>query len=327
MKLIKELTEAFGPSGDEEKVASIIINEIKDYVDEIKRDRLGNVIALKRGNGKGKMMFTAHIDQIGILVLDIEKNGLLRFTSVGHYNPIAIINQIVVFKNGVCGRIMAENFDKNKEIKIKDMFIDIGELNYEGASSKVTIGSFGVIKTDFLVNNRRIITGALDNRIGCFALIETLKRLENNECDVYFVFTVQEETYLSGASVAAYSIEPDIAIAVDTTFTGDSLEGIRTSVKLGEGTAITIMDDGLISHPEVKNFLLDTAKKYGIKYQFDIAKGATDGSAIHVTRSGVKTASLSIPLRYMHTPYEVVDMNDVEETIELLLKVAEEYKK
>lgn len=327
MELIKKLTSVFGPSGSEEDVANIIIDEIKDYADEIKKDNLGNVIALKKGNGKGKIMYAAHMDQIGILLLEIEKNGLLRFTTVGSVNPLSLINQVVIFKNGVCGRIMSENISENKEVKIKDMFIDIGESDYEKASTKVSIGSFGVIKSDFIVNENRIITGALDNRIGCFALIETIKRLKGNECDVYFVFTVHEETYLSGAKVSTYSIEPDMAVAVDVTFSGDSFEGIRTVVKLGEGTCITIMDDGLISHPEVKNYLLDTAKKYDIKYQFDIAKGATDGSAIHTTRSGIKTAAVSIPLRYMHTPYEIVDMTDVENTIDLLLKAAIDYKK
>ncbi|MCX7884688.1 MAG: M20/M25/M40 family metallo-hydrolase [Caloramator sp.] len=327
MELIKKLTSAFGPSGNEENVANIIIEEIKEYVDEIKKDNLGNVIAVKRGNGKGKIMYTAHMDQIGILLLEIEKNGLLRFTTVGSINPMSLLNQIVVFENGVCGRIMAENIYENKDLKIKNMFIDIGESDYENACKKVSIGCFGVIKSDFIVNENRIITGALDNRISCFALIETIKKLKGNECDVYFVFTVHEETYVSGAAVSAYAIEPDIAVAVDVTFSGDSLEGVRTVVKLGEGTCITIMDDGLISHPQVKNYLLDTAKKYGIKYQFDIAKGATDGSAIHTTRTGIKTGAVAIPLRYMHTPYEIVDMTDVEYTIDLLLKAAIDYKK
>lgn len=326
MELIKKLTQAFGPSGIEDNVADIIIKEIKDYVDDIKKDRLGNVIALKKGNGTGKIMYTAHMDQIGILVLDAEKDGFLRFTSVGNIKPASILNHIVIFNNGIQGRVMAENIDDVKEIKYKDMFIDIGASNYDEAVNMVPIASFGVIKSDFIVNGNRIITGALDNRIGCFALIETIKKINNNENDLYFVFTVQEETYISGAAVSAYSIEPDIAVAVDVTFSGDGKENIKTPVKLGGGTAITIMDDGLISHPQVKNYLINTAEKYGIKYQFDIAKGATDGSAIHVTRCGIKTAALSIPLRYMHTPYEVVDISDVEETIKLLVKAAQDYK-
>lgn len=324
MELLRKLTSAFGPSGYEDCTAEIIMNEIKDYVDEIKKDRLGNVIALKKGNGKSKLMLAAHMDQIGVLVLDIDENGFLRFTGVGTYEPRTILYHKIVFANGAAGMVGIENGKETERLKFEDLYIDIGASNRENAVKKVGIGSFGVIESDFIVNGDRIFSGALDNRIGCYALIKVIKNVKRVLADTYFVFTVQEESYMSGATISAYSIEPDAAIIVDATEAGDTPIGIRSAVKLGGGTAVTIMDGGLISHPWVKNLLISTAEKYSIRYQFDVAvAGATDGAEVHVSRSGVMTGALSIPLRYMHTPCESIDMNDVKSTIELLLKIVE----
>jgi putative aminopeptidase FrvX len=327
MELLIELTRAFGPTGNEDNVAHIIVDEIKDYVDEVRRDRLGNVIGVKRGKAVGKMMIAAHMDQIGIMINEIDKNGFLRFVSAGYVDPFTILYHNVVFKNGTVGIVAKEEKKENKDLKLGDLYIDIGAKSREEAMEKVNIGDFGVFKSNFVVNGNRVSSGAIDDRIGCYILIETIKRIKNFNYDLYFVFTVQEESYFSGAATSAYAIEPDCAIVVDVTDTGDTPNCNRMAVKLGEGPAIKVMDKRMIAHPKMKNHLVETAKKNNIKYQFEVLeRGTTDGAEIHVSRSGVLTGAISIPTRYIHTPQEQVDMSDVEGAIKLLIKAIETYR-
>jgi len=328
MDNLKKLLEQFGPSGNEEKIADEIASQLKGYVDEIKKDRLGNIIAIKKGKGSGRMMLDAHMDQIGIMVTAIEKEGYLRFTHVGYVDPYAVLYHNVIFPNGTIGTIAKEEKSSIKELKLKNLYIDIGASSKEEAASKVSIGDFGVFQTVPYLNGTRLSSGALDDRIGCYILVEAAKRIKESYADIYFVFTVQEESYLSGAATSAYAIEPDCAIVVDVTDTGDTPECNRMAVSLGKGPAIKVMDRGMICHPEMKRYLVEKAEKYGIPYQYEVLEaGATDGSEIHISRSGVPTGAVSIPARYIHTPQEIVDMEDVEKSIELIVKSAEEYKK
>lgn len=325
---LKRLLEQFGPSGNEEKIGDEIARQLKDYVDEIKKDRLGNIIAIKKGKGSGRMMLDAHMDQIGVMVTAIEKEGYLRFTQVGYVDPYTVLYHNVIFPNGTIGTIAKEEKSSIKELKLKNLYIDIGASSKEEAASKVSIGDFGVFQTVPYINGTRLSSGALDDRIGCYILIEAAKKIKESYADLYFVFTVQEESYISGATTSAYAIEPDCAIVVDVTDTGDTPECNRMAVSLGKGPAIKVMDRGMICHPEMKRYLADTAEKYGIPYQYEVLEaGATDGAEIHISRSGVPTGAVSIPARYIHTPQEMVDMGDVEKIIELIARSAEEYKK
>lgn len=325
---LKRLLEQFGPSGNEEGIADEIESQLKGFVDEIKRDRLGNVIAIKKGKGSGRMMLDAHMDQIGVMVTAIEKEGYLRFTQVGDVDPYAVLYHNVIFPNGTIGTIAKEEKSDIKELKHKNLYIDIGASSKEEAASKVSIGDFGVFQTIPYQNETRVSSGALDDRIGCYILIEAAKEIKENNADIYFVFTAQEESFLSGAATSAYAIEPDCAIVVDVTDTGDKPECNRMAVSLGNGPAIKVMDRGMICHPEMKRYLVEKAEKYGIVYQYEVLEeGVTDGAEIHISRSGVPTGAVSIPARYIHTPQEMVDMDDVEKTIKLIARAAEEYKK
>jgi tetrahedral aminopeptidase len=327
MEILKKLTSAFGPSGYEDEVANIIIAEIKDFVDEIKKDRLGNVIALKRGNSSSKIMTCAHMDQIGVMITNVDKNGYLRFTNVGGLNPFVILGQRVLFKNETIGTVWREEKNEIKDLKLSNLYIDIGAHTMEEALKKVNVGDFGVFSSKLEIMGDRISSGALDDRIGCYILIETIKKMKKPEGDVYFVFTVQEETFVSGALTSAYAIEPDSAIAVDVTGTGDTPETHNMSVKLGEGCTIKVMDRGLICHPQIKKYLTDIAEKNQIKYQYEVLEfGATDGMAIHTSKTGVMTGVISIPSRYVHSPQEMVDMKDVSCAINLLTIALENYK-
>lgn len=327
MELLKKLTRAFGPSGNEDRVAEIIMEEIKPYVDEVRRDRLGNVIALKKGNGKGKIMMAAHMDQIGLMITEVEKEGFLRFVNVGGVSPHVILGHNVIFANGTTGVISMEGKKKITELRLGDMYIDIGAASKEEAVKSVKIGDFGVFASNFVVNGDSVSSGAMDNRVSCYIQIEAAKRMKQAEYDAYFVFTVQEETFQSGAATSAYTIEPDAAIVVDVTATGDTPNCPRMAVKLGNGAAIKIMDRGMITHPMMKKFLEETAIKHNIKFQFEVLEfGGTDGMEIHVSKAGVPTGVLSIPTRYIHTPTEMISLSDVENVIELLVKAIEDYR-
>lgn len=327
MELLKRLTSAFGPSGYEDEVADIIVEEIKDYVDDIKRDRLGNIIAVKKGQGSSKIMTTAHMDQIGVMITNVDKNGYLRFTNVGYIDPFVVLAHNVIFKNGTVGTIGREEKNEIKDLKLSNLYIDIGAASKEDAIKKVNVGDFGVLVSNFKELGERISSGALDDRIGCYILIETIKKMKKPEGNVYFVFTVQEETYISGAITSAYAIEPDSAIVIDVTDTGDTPDCHTMSVKMGEGCTIKVMDRGLICHPKIKKYLTEVAEKNNIKYQYEVLEfGATDGKAIHTTRTGVITGVISIPSRYIHSPQEMVDMKDARCAINLLTIALEEYK-
>lgn len=326
MELLKKLTSAFGPSGYEDEVAEIIIEEIKDYVDEIRRDRLGNVIALKKGSGASKVMTTAHMDQIGVMITNIDKDGFLRFTNVGYVDPYVVLSHNVIFKNGTVGTVYKEDKADIKGLKLSNLYIDIGAPNKEEAMKLIGVGDFGVFLSKFTEQGNRVSSGALDDRIGCYVLIEAIKKMKKPSGDVYFVFTVQEETYTSGAVTSAYAIEPDAAIVVDVTATGDTPECNTMSVKMGEGCTIKVMDKGLICHPKIKNYLKSKAEENNISYQYEVMEfGATDGMMIHTSKTGVLTGVISIPSRYVHSPSEMVDKRDVECAINLLYKALESY--
>jgi putative aminopeptidase FrvX len=285
------------------------------------------MFAVKKGNGTAKIMTCAHMDQIGVMITNVDKNGFLRFTNVGGLNPHVILSNNVRFKNGTVGTIWYEEKKELKDLKLSNLYIDIGVDTKEEALKKVNVGDFGVFASKFETMGDRISVGALDDRIGCYILMEAVKKMKKPEGDVYFVFTVQEETFVSGALTSAYAIEPDSAIAVDVTGTGDTPETHNMSVKMGEGCAIKVMDKGLICHPQMKKYLTELAENNKIKYQYEVLEfGATDGMAIHTSKTGVMTGVISIPSRYVHSPQEMVDMKDVRGAIDLLTIALENHK-
>jgi Cellulase M and related proteins len=311
MELLEKLIKAFGPSGREDDIAEVIIEEIKGYVDEVRRDRLGNVIAHKKGRGLEKIMVAAHMDQIGIVVTDIEKNGAIRFSKIGNYEPSDILHHLVIFKNGILGTIACE--DEPGNVKFSSLYIDIGVSSREEVLTKVRTGDFGVFKTEFLLNGNTVLSGALDNRLGCYAMIKAIKNVNSPDCDIYFVFTAQEESYLSGAAVSAYEIEPDYAIVVDVS------DGLY--IKMGCGAAIRVMDRGIVYHREIIDMLKEAAEENNIKYQLEVSEsGRGEGYEVYVSRAGVKTGAITIPVKYNHTPNEIADIRDVESAIQLIVK-------
>ncbi|KNF08950.1 lysyl aminopeptidase [Gottschalkia purinilytica] len=322
-ELLKKLVDIYSPSGDEENICSFIKNEIKDYVDEINIDNLGNLIARKKGNGK-KIMIASHMDQIGLMITNIEKEGFLRFTNIGGIDPHISLGQKVIFKDGTIGVIDYEETSDITKLKLENMYIDIGVSSKEEAEKVINIGDSCVYYNTYLEDDNRIISGALDDRIGCYISIETIKNLKNIENDLYFVFTVQEELGLRGAKTSAYSINPDLGIAVDITGSGDTPGAKKFAIELGKGASIKVKDKGIVVHPKVKKLMINTAKKHNIPYQLEIFEyGSTDSGAIHLTRGGVPSGVISVPTRYAHSPNETIYKKDVVSCIELLTKLLE----
>ncbi|MBU5293215.1 M42 family metallopeptidase [Anaerosalibacter bizertensis] len=322
-ELVKKLVNIYSPSGDENNIREFIKDEIKDFVDEVEIDSLGNLIARKKGKGK-KIMLAAHMDQIGLMVTDIDDKGFLRFTNIGGISPVLSLGQKVIFKNGTVGVIFAEPVDNIGKLKLENMFIDIGVLNKEEAEKKVSIGDICVYESGFSENDNVIFSKCLDDRIGCFVLIETLKRVKNSDNDLYFVFTVQEEVGLRGARTSAYKINPDLGIAIDVTSSGDTPKAKRFAVSLNKGTAIKVKDNSILTHPKVRELMTEVAEENSIPYQMEVLEfGGTDSGAIHLTREGIPTGAISIPTRYVHSTVEMSSKKDINYSVDLLVKLLE----
>ena len=323
--LLKNLVEAFGPAGNEGPIREILRTEVEGLVDEVKVDALGNLIAIRKGSGP-RVMIAAHMDEIGVIVTHIDEKGFLRFSNIGGISPFMLIGQRVVFANGTVGAFGAEKLDDIKDLKLNKMFIDIGAKDEKSAKEKVTIGDIGAFYRQANFQGGRVIAKSLDNRAGCAVLVKTLKELAGREIpnQVYAVFTVQEELGLRGAKTAAYGVNPDVGFAVDVTGTGDTPEAPTMSVKLGEGPTIKVKDSVVLTHPRVRQFMMEVAKNKGIPYQLEILeRGGTDTGPIHLTREGVPSGAISVPTRYIHTPSEMADINDMENAVKLFVAILE----
>jgi len=347
MKLLKELSEAHGVPGKEDEVRRIMKREFSKYC-EVEVDTMGNIIAQKGSGGK-KVMLAAHMDEIVggggsptltidsyIIVKHIDEKGFLRFITLGGFYDPALLNQRVYVHTekgkiqGVIGskppHLMKEG-ERKKTIEYRGMFIDVGARNRKDAGRMgVNVGDYITFDRSFSVLRKDMVTGkAFDNRLGCYVILEVAKRAKGN-FTLYAVGTTQEGVGLKGTRTSAYRINLDIAIVVDATTTGDH-PGVKeeaSAIKLGKGPAITVVDAqgwGLLTHPKLKELLINTAKKHKIPYQLEV--GTTDATAIQLTQEGVSTGVVSIPSRYIHTPVSVANMKDVENCIKLITHALE----
>jgi len=323
--IIRELTQTYGPSGNEEAVRAKISTMVADRADEVRSDSLGNLIVFRRGGGSGrKVMLAAHMDEIGLIATHIDDKGFIRFAGVGGVDPFISLGHRVVFGNGVTGVVGMEKMDKTKDLKLEKMFIDIGASSRAEAESAVRVGDMAVFEGKMEERGDRLVSKAMDDRVGCAVLVEIVRRIGPCPDDVYFVFTAQEEVGVRGATTSAFGIYPDVAIAVDVTRVGDTPKADTMDVSLGKGAAIKVKDQLLITHPGVKRFLVSVAESEGIPYQFEVLeRGGTDAGAIHKTREGVPAGVVSIPTRYIHTPSEMVGMRDVEACAKLIERALE----
>ncbi len=322
--LIQKLVETPGPSGYETQIRNTIRSEVEAFADEITVDNLGNLIVRLGTKAEGglKIMLAAHMDEIGVIATHIDERGFVRFLPVGGVRPHTCLGGRVLFLNGARGVIGAERVVNLLQAPgFEQMYIDLGATNRNECPVKV--GEMAVFERPMIDLGQRLVSKALDDRIGAAIMIETLKQLrlqvERAPHEIYFVFSVQEEVGDSGARTAAYRIDPDIGLAVDVTAVGDTPKGLTMEVALGKGPAIKVRDQNLLSDPRIVDWMAKTAAASGIPYQLEILeRGWTDASAIQLTRAGVPAGCLSIPCRYVHSPSEMVDYQDVQNAVALL---------
>ena len=329
---LEKLSNACGVADREDEVRNLMIKLLKPYADEVKVDRLENVIAIKKGEKTApKVMLAAHMDEVGLMVKTITKDGFLQFTKMGGIDDRILLAQKVSVLTekaalpGVVGskppHIQKEE-ERKKIIPYDEMFIDIGAENREDAKAMgVKVGDPVAFDVEYVKLGKDTVMGkAFDNRAGCAVMVETLKQLEKTDCTVYAVGTIQEELGLRGAATATFSVDPDVGIALDVTIAGDT-PGVRefdTTVKMGKGPALTVSDSGLITHPKVLRWLIDTATQNSIDYQLETGLlGTTDAARMALTRQGVPSGTISIPARYIHSPVGLISLKDAENCAKL----------
>lgn len=327
-ELMFKLCDSFGVSGNEYMLHGILEEYFKEYTDEIRIGKLGDFVAIKKGssNGDFKIMIAAHADEVGLMVKDIDDRGFIRFANVCGVDPKTLPAQEVIIHGnrdvyGVIGAkpphvLSAE--DMKKAVSMDDMVIDVG-MNREEVLSVISVGDFINVKRNCINLLGDYVTGkALDDRCGIAALYECAKELQKmkHTADVYFVATTQEERGHHGATVMSYEINPDIGIAIDVDF-GDKYAYNDAKSECGKGIEIAV---GPNIHPELSEMMIKVADEYNIKYAIDVSPGSTGTDAwnIQVSRDGIPTLLVSIPLRYMHTSTEVISYSDVKEAGRLL---------
>ncbi|NLM39861.1 MAG: M42 family metallopeptidase [Firmicutes bacterium] len=331
-QLFQDIASNSGVSGYEDQIADQI-QEACPWVDEFRRDTLGNLIMLKKGKAQSdqkvpRVMLAAHMDEIGLIITKVEKEGFLRFSTIGGFDQRVLLGQEVTVHGketyrGVIGakppHVQSPD-EQRQAVKLEDLFIDIGFDSAEEVEGKVAVGDLATInQTSWNLQGSFMAGKAFDDRAGVAAMLECLKALDdlNFSAEVYAVATVQEEVGLRGAITSTYGIVPDVGIAIDVGF-GDQpgLQEFQT-IKLGGGPAIGL---GPHVHPTLHKRMVEVAKEWKIPYSLDPSPypGGTDAYAIQVTQAGIPTILLSIPLRYMHTPIETLDYNDVKLTGRLM---------
>lgn len=319
--LIQKLVETTGPSGYESQVRDLVLTNISKLTKDIKIDAMGNVIARigsKKADGS-RIMLSAHMDEIGIIATHIDENAFIRFTTIGGVRAANCIGGRVLFLNGTHGVIFMEKLENPGQIPGFDqLYIDCGFSRKEECPIKV--GDLAVFDRPFIDLGNRVISKALDDRIGVAVQIEVMRRLKSSPNELVFVFSTQEEVGLRGATTSAYGVDPDIGLSIDVTLTGDTPKSIKMAVALGNGPAIKVRDGGMLADPRLVQQMIEIADKNKIPYQLEVLEGGTtDAKAIQLTRSGVPSGCVSIPCRYVHSPSEMVDMNDVENAVKLIL--------
>ena len=335
--LLKQLTEASGVSGNEKEVRDLIIAEIKDHVDSFKIDRIGNIIAYKKGKDTNKkLMITAHMDEVGLLVTDIDKLGLLKFTTVGGVDKRILVSKpVLVGKEKIDGVIGAKpiHLQKRQEwtraLGIDELYIDIGAKSKEEAEMLVQIGDYVIFKSDYIEFGDNLVKAkALDNRVGCSILINLIK--EVTDVSFYGVFTVMEEVGLIGAGPAAYEVDPDISLVLEGTLCYDmpKLDTHLIPTYLNKGPAISLIDRTTVFDRKFREKITSIAQKNNIPYQYrKTSMGGNDSGRIHTTKEGSVTTTISVPCRYIHSPTSVMSKDDYNHTYDLLKAILSEFKR
>lgn len=322
--ILKTLTALYGPSGNEGEVQAWILAYLREKQIDAHTDALGNIIAKVGGGGK-KLVFSAHMDTVGVMLTEIDKDGYGKFTAIGWLDPASIAHTPVRFENGTVAAICIRDDKVGKELKAGDLYLDFGTGSKEETEQLVTVGDSAAFVPRFMESNHRILSTFLDNRAGCAILLQALERMEQLKNEVYYVFSVQEEVGTRGAGPAAFDIQGSIGIAVDVTAVDDVPGSIHDGTAvLGKGAGIKILDHSALCRPELISAMDRIAKAHDIPVQKDIMTGGgTDAGPMAQSGTGMTVGGISLPCRYTHAPIEVCDKNDMEACVRLVAALAE----
>ena len=327
-ELLERVCNAPGVPGYEDAVQEVVREVLGASCDEVRRDRLGNVIGLRRatrppeGRRPCRVVLAAHADEIGMMVKHIGDDGFIRFQPVGGLNPQVLVSQRVVIhgRQAVHGVIVPDSRPESKEkvTPLEELFIDVG-LDGETARERVEVGDVVTFAADVAPLNEKVYVGRnFDDRIGTYCLLEAVRRVGDTAADVYAVSSVQEEVGVRGMRVAAYAVEPDIGIALDGSLSwGPYVKAHQRLCAIGKGTGVYIMDGLTIGDRRLVRFLFDLCERFEIPFQRNIG-GGTDASAIQRARAGALTTTVGAPVRYMHSTVQLCHADDIDATIRLL---------
>jgi len=333
-QLLERLSNACGVTGYEDEVREIMKKELGRVCDEVEVDKFGNVVG-KKGSGSPTIMLAAHMDEVGLLVKYIDENGFIRFIKMGGIDDRVLPSdqvRILSEKRQIPAMIgmkpphLLKEEEEKKKIKYDEMFIDTG-LPKEEVQKLVEVGDPAVFDVAFTdLGDGRFMGKAFDNRVGCAVLVEAMRQLESFQGTVYAVATTQEEVGLKGARTAAYKLDPDYALSLDTTIGGDTpdIGKHESTIELGKGPCITVVESsgrGMVPSPKVKRHMINVAKEAEIPYQLDAWKsGMTDAAIIYMTREGIPSGGICVPARYIHSPRGIVFGNDMDNAVKLTVE-------
>lgn len=336
LELLKQICETPGIAGREDRVRAVVADALRPLVDDLRVDALGSVVGTKRGDGP-RVMIAAHMDEIGFFVSHIDDNGFLRLQQVGGFDARTLVAQRVLV-HGFAGSVLRgalqpgtkpiHLLDRNevKPVKLEELFVDVG-LPVEQVRAQIEIGDIVTLDRELEVAGDCVMSKALDDRVGVFVMIEALRAMGQSTAEVIAVATTQEEVGLRGAQTSAFEVQPDIAVALDTTLALD-IPGMPSELAithLGRGVAIKVMDSSHIANPALLRHLRDLAEANGIPYQLEILpRGGTDAGSMQRSRGGAAAVTLSIPSRYVHTVNEMANREDIAAAITLLARFLED---
>ena len=333
-KLFEKLATIPGISGREERIRAFVREELASSVDEVRVDRLGNVIGVRSGTAP-RVMLSAHMDTIGFLVNQIDDEGFLRISPVGGFDArtMVIRRVLVQGKKDLIGLVspmtkpihLLTEEERKKVPKIEDLFVDL-MMPADEVKDLVSVGDPVSLYREPLFTERAVQTAYLDDRLGVYVMIDALRKASASKAEICAVVSVQEEVGLRGARTGAFEVDPDIGIAIDVTIAVDQpgVDKASQSLKLGEGTAIGVMNASSIADPRLVERFRELAVEHSIDHQMDILPfGGTDAGAIQLTRSGVPAITVSIPIRYVHTVNEMAMIDDIDATSDLLARFLE----
>lgn len=327
--ILRELSEATGPSGKEREVRGVLREALQDHVDRTWVDTLGNLHAERRGSGRGRLriLLAAHMDEVSLMVTGHHESGALKVAKCGGIDDRVLPSTVVwVGSERIPGVIglkpvhLQETGERDRVTKINNLAVDIGAKGKDEAKHLAPVGTYAVFATRFRELGATVMGKAFDDRAGCAVLVE-LMRGEQPRHDLVAVFTAQEEVGMRGARVAAYATRPDCAFALEGTAADDlpKKKDVSPTSELGKGPAITVMDRSFIAHRGVHDTLVGTADELGIPYQFkQPGIGGTDSGAIHLAREGVPCSTVAVPCRYIHSPVSILSLQDLEDTVRLM---------